>query len=253
MYQKNKPWDPLVDTESFVLTNPSDTYNLKATSGPFEVHQIIQSTDLGSSLQIGRVQAHSLVHHDVVFDFDLSAHVITEKLSPKWPKLQVLMDVSPRQQLPTTLGKSSKSGSRDVPRMWCGHIYARMNGYEESGICSLGDKLQACVASIILPQSWFYANGTLQIFYAFSHANQNKECATASNSIVPGRSFEMPLTTKRKSLTSFPLTWVRNEYDIKREERVLIYSPVDAFKPRAVFEVPIKLEANSDVHIFVIR
>lgn len=263
VYHKNEPWDPLMEKENFVITRPAEDYNLKASSGPFEVHQVIQDDLVHTLLDTHSLGKPSLIHHDVVFNLDVSAHIISNTLSPKWPKLQVLIHASPPISLKQR-GKSkvksatSQKNYRQTPRMWCGHIYVHLNNQELSSLCVLSNKDNACVASLVIPENWFHSDNLtivplMHVSYTFSHADQNQECASASNSIVPGRSFENSLTNQRKYITSMSLAHRDDEYEVKKDQHILIYVPKESFTPSSVFEIPVKLEANSDLQVFVMR
>ncbi|XP_033747979.1 transmembrane protein 132C-like [Pecten maximus] len=264
VYHKNEPWDPLVKKENFLITRPAENYNLKASSGPFEVHQVIQDDLVHTLLDTHTMGKPSLVHHDVVFGLDVSAHIISDTLSPKWPKLQVLIHASPplstksRGKGKVKSSTSSKAGYRTTPRMWCGHVYAHLNNQELSSLCVLSNKDNACVASLVIPENWFHSDDItgvplMHVSYTFSHADQNQECASASNSIVPGRSFENSLTNKRKYIISLSLAHRDNEFEVKKDQHILIHVPKESFTPSSVFEIPVKLEAGSDLQVFVMR
>ncbi|XP_060068724.1 transmembrane protein 132C-like [Ylistrum balloti] len=263
VYHKNEPWDPLMKKENFVITRPAENYNLKASSGPFEVHQVIQDDLVHTLLDSNTMGKPSLVDHDVVFNLDVSAHIISDTLSPKWPKLQVLIHASPPLSSKSrgkgkVKSSSSKAGYRGTPRMWCGHVYAHLNNQELSSLCVLSNKDNACVASLIIPENWFHSDDitgvpSMYVSYTFSHADQNQECASASNSIVPGRSFENSLTNKRKYIMSLSLANRDNEYEVKKDQHILIHVPKESFTPSSVFEIPVKLEARSDLQVFVMR
>lgn len=241
--------DPLVQTENLILTGPSDVYNLKASSGPFEVHQVIQDDLIDTFLESDEENKYSLVHRDVVYNAEVSAHIVSEKLSLKWPKLQVLIHIRHR-----SVKKKGKLSDRRSGPVMCGHVYVRNRFSELSSICVLNYPESACVSGIDLPADWWQQNSTaIKVFYAFSHAEQNQECASASNSIVPGKAFENPLTSKRKFITNLYLSQLTNEFKKVKDQHILIYIPMETLDLGTVFEIPVKLEAESDLQGFVMR
>lgn len=250
IYHKKQSWDPLTRKEGFVVTRPSEGYVLGVRSGPYEKEQVIPQ-DI-SSIYPNLDHVDKPIHHGTVFGMDVSAKVVTNSLSPKYPRLQVLIHASPhinsrKWDRPAKETDPSKLAVDGL----CGHVFVQHDKEELSSICVLGTGDSACVNGIMFPTSWWHENSTVQVYYAFSQKGENQECASASNSIVPGRLFEKPVISSRRFLADIVLSKDVKGFYREREEDILIDVPTNAFDPGTVFEVPVKFDAGSDMRNLV--
>lgn len=241
-----------MEEENFVVTQTSDKLTFHASSGPFDDYKTISGNDAQDIASY--LQRDSNTNSYFVFDrMDISAHLVNKKLSPKWPKLQVLIHASPHNYENSKYRYSASMNSRTI----CGHVFVKNGNEELSSICVIGNSEKACVASMTLPLSFWHSNSSTDVFYAVSLSNQNQECASASNSIkVPDRPLQSrndETISQRKLILSVFLTNPGSQYDIRQDEQILIHVPTEVFDPKTVFEVPVKLEANSSVQVFVMR
>lgn len=181
---------------------------------------------------------------------DISAHIVSQKVSPKWPKLQIMIHASPRFNVNSKHRQKSNVYSRTL----CGHIFVRNTEAELSSICVIGSHEEACVATISLPNVWWHSNSSVDVYYAVSSSNQNQECASASNSIKaltePEKEEE---TSPRKLILSVILSNPGNTFEVRQDEQIRIYVPTEVFEPKTIFEIPVKLETNSTIQVFVMR
>ncbi|KAK3084625.1 hypothetical protein FSP39_016486 [Pinctada imbricata] len=256
VYQKHQAYDPLRESEDFILTQPAEDFILTASSGPYTVQQKIPPKLADNVMNTQTKGKQSFTHHDVVFNHDVTAHIVTEQVTKKWPKLQILFHASPNSDFKFSKKRKSKSrtlvaSDRISASSMCGHMFLNNNNQELSSICVLNVKDSACITSIILPSEWWHENSTVKVSYAFSLSENNQECASASNSIVPGRSFENPLTSRKRQIANLPLSPVGERYTEEKVEGILVQVPIEPFSPGAIFEIPVKLKENSYVQNFV--
>lgn len=250
IYDKHKPWDPAVEEENFVVTKQPDKLTFQASNGPFDDFKTITGNDAENL--VSRIQSSGFENSHFVYDnMDISAHIVTRSILPKWSKLQVLIHASPHNYENNKFRQTSNIHSRTL----CGHIYVRSNKIELSSICVISSQEEACVTSISLPDTWWRFNSSVDVYYAVSLSNQNQECASASNSIkVPvGEPVGEPEISPKKKILSLTLTNPGDLYDVRQDEHILIYVPTEVFDPKAIFEIPVKLEGNSSVQVFVMR
>lgn len=252
VYHKKQLWDPLTRREDFIVTQPSEEYVLGVKSGSYEKEQVIPQ-DI-SSIYPNLDHVDKPIYHGTVFGRDVSAKVVTDNLSQKYPRLQVLIHSSPHkknkeERRPPETGATDSSYIVDDGL--CGHVFVQHDKEELSSICVLGPGDSACVNGITLPSAWWQDNLTVRVYYAFSQKGENQECASASNSIVPGRLFEKSVLSSRRFLANIVLSENTKEFQREREEDILIDVPTNAFDPGTVFEVPIKFDAGSDMQNLV--
>jgi hypothetical protein len=227
---------------------------LGVRSGPYQKEQVIPQ-DI-SNIYPNLNHIDKPIHHGTVFGRDVSAKIVTNSLSPKYSRLQVLIHASPhknsKKQEQSVKGKTTDS-SRITEDGLCGHVFVQHEKEELSSICVLGADDSACVNGITLPSTWWNGNSTVQVYYAFSQKDENQECASASNSIVPGRLFEKPVMSIRRFLANIVLSKDLKNFHREREEDVLIDIPTNPLDPGTVFEVPVKFDAGSDLRNLVMR
>ena len=258
VYQKHQAFDPLREKQDFVLVGPAEESVLSASLGPYTTQQKIPHTLLRS------IAPHygdgTMTRNDVIFSYDVTAHVVTEHLSKRRPKLQVFFHATPNGDNTGSSKRKGKSMSRTpgAPERQgalslCGHVYVNNNVHELSSICVLSSKGQSCVTDTDIPENWWHENATAKISYAFSQVENNQECASASNSIVPGRSFENPVTSRKQLIKSINLNPDEQRFTEEKEEGIVVYVPTDIFDLGTIFEIPVKLQENSYVQNFVMR
>lgn len=246
LYNKNNVQDPNSISEMFILNEPSDVYKLQIKNGPFESHQTIPK-GLIEAVHSKVRRNNSLMHRNVVFNMDVSAHIVSSDISPKLPRLQVLVHAVPHIK--------AKSGSTQH-RQWCAQTFIEANGVELTSVCILREKEQVCVTGINLPKDWWTQNGTaVSISYSFVSIDQNNQCASASNTIIPGNVLSSTNSSGvfKQKITTLHLTLNEESYEEWKDQDILIDVPREVFHHGDTFEIPIRLEANSDLQVFVMR
>ncbi|XP_053376630.1 transmembrane protein 132B-like [Mercenaria mercenaria] len=181
----------------------------------------------------------------VAFNLDVSAHIVSKDISPKIPKLQVLVHASPFLKSPDT-----------ESQRWCAQIFADALDVELSSVCIINERDHVCVASLDLHKEWWTENSTsVKVSYSFNRIDQNDQCASASNAIIPGRSLlnHSESGISKQEITTLHLTKNKESFDEWKDQDILIDVPREMFHQSDTFEIPIRLEKNSDLQIFVMR
>ena len=245
LYDKNDKQDPNTISKTFVINEPSDLYKLQIRNGPFESHQTIPR-GLLEAVHSKSGRNNSLMHRNIVFDMDVSAHIVSTDISPKLPRLQVLVHAVPRLK--------GKSGSGQNGQ-WCAQIFVDANDMELSSVCILNEKDQVCVAGVNLPKDWWSQNGTaLSVSYSFVRIDQNNHCASASNSIIPEKVLSKNGSgVFKQHISRLHIVLNEESYEEWKDQDILIDVPREMFHNGDTFEIPIRLEAKSDLQVFTMR
>ncbi|KAL4223587.1 hypothetical protein ACF0H5_017057 [Mactra antiquata] len=244
LYDKNAVPNPNTASRTFIVNQPSDLYKIKAEYGPYESQQTL-SRDL-LDYAFSRSQSNnSLVYRSVAFNLDVSAHIVSKDISPKIPKLQVLVHATP-------LGRSTDSSSQ----RWCAQIFASAKDVNLSSVCIINEKKNVCVASLDLHKEWWTENSTsVKVSYSFNRIEQSDQCARESNSLIPGRSLlnNSEDGIFHQEITTLHLTRNKESFEEWKDQDILIDVPKEMFHQSDTFEIPIRLEKNSDLRTFVMR
>ncbi|KAL3856880.1 hypothetical protein ACJMK2_011588 [Sinanodonta woodiana] len=250
-YDKNQLPDPNIRVETFFVNHLTEMYKIKASNGPFEVTKTIPQSLMDEVSFQGLNRTNALMHSNFTFNMDVSAHIVSLDISPKLPVLQVLIHTSPRKKKSKLWQENTSSH-----QSWCAQVYVR-NGEEElTDVCILYEKDHACVVSIELPKKWWTQKGSLvNVSYTFLEAEQNPRCASASNSIVPGRTMtsSIDIENSKKLISNLIITLNEEQYYVWKDQDILLDVPMETFHPGDKFEVPIKLEAGSNLQVFIMR
>lgn len=245
IYNKNAIVDPNFVSKTFVVNQRSGLYKLKSQYGPFESTHTLSRGLLDVAYSRSR-KNNSLMHRSIVYNMDVSVHIVSKDISPKIPKLQILVHTTPLAQ-----------STKDSDNHWCAQIFAEAKGQELSAVCIITEKDRVCVASLDLHKEWWTENSTsVRVSYSFSGIDQNDQCASASNSIIPERSFLKNHSDDRiikQEITTLVLTKNEESFDEWKDQDILIDVPREMFHQSDTFEIPIRLEKNSDLQMFVMR
>jgi len=246
VYNKNAVHDPNLVSKTFVVNQQSSLHKIKSQYGPFESHHTLSRGLLDVAYSMSR-KNNSLMHRSIVYNMDVSVHVVSNDISPKIPKLQILVHTSPLAQ----------GSTKDTENHWCAQIFAEANDQELSSVCIITEKDRVCVASLDLHKEWWTENSTsVKVSYSFSGIDQNDQCASASNSIIPERSFTRNNSDDgilKQEITTLQLTKNEESFDEWKDQDILIDVPREVFHQSDTFEIPIRLEKNSDLQIFIMR
>ena len=246
LYDKKDVQDPNTISKTFIINEPSDVYKLQIRNGPFESHQTIPKRLIEAVHSKAR-RNNSLMHRTIVFDMDVSVHIVSKDISPKLPRLQVLVHAVPHVKAKSSSGQN---------RQWCAQVFVGADSMELTAVCILSEKDQVCVAGVNLPKDWWSQNGTVvSVSYSFVKIDQNNQCASASNSIIP----EKVLLSNNDSgvfkqhISTLHLMLNEESYEEWKDQDILIDVPREVFHHGDSFEILIRLEASSDLQVFVMR
>ncbi len=273
------------DQEShFVVTQPQNEVKVKAKYGGYSAEAVVSPQVLAAA-----VGNHStLLSNTIVDDLHISAHLVTRSLTQERPKLQVLFHSSHVGNTPR--GKSYKSGDKNSKKLpekgsgfdgqshWCLQLHVEKGGQVLRSVCVLdrsGDRHgSTCVAELVLPQEWWDPMHTTSadVFYSVSQITGPLQCSSRDNNIRPmtpaptGASHLSPIPHDdlytdlhsdeniRSYIGAVTLTHGQMTYqEIQEDQHILVYVPQKSFYPGSKFKVPIKLQAESDLRVFVVR
>ena len=244
-YNKNDIPDVNKVSRTFIINQASDLYKIKAQNGPFESQQTISRSLLDAVYTRSR-NNNSLMHRSIVYNMDVSAHVVSKDISPKLPRLQVLVHAIQHAK-----AQISNSG-----QYWCVQVFVKANGEELSSVCILNENDKVCVAGINLHKEWWTGNGTsVKVSYSFTGIDYNDQCASASNAIIPVKT-RMNHSADgiiKQEITTLNLIQNEKSFEEWKDQDILIDVPRERFHQGDSFEIPIRLEKNSDLQVFVMR
>ena len=253
LFGGHQPWGPSVTESLFIVTHPKGMVKVKASYGPFTAEEVVGPSLLQQALGNQSV----ILNNVVVDDMDVSAHLVTRSITQERPLLQVLFHAIH----PTDVrkGKKNKGALQDAGRneskFWCLEMHVQKDEHEFSSVCEVSHTKDVCVAELLLPEEWWdpIHIQSADVYYSVYHVAESLQCASAANTIVPGNAH--PTSGRIKSyigtatLTSGQLTFA----EMKEDQHVLVYIPQKTFYPGSKFRVPVRLQAESDLTLFVVR
>lgn len=257
IYTRYRPAENNMETQTFMLTHPAELYKLRASLGQFDVYQSlpsdfvdgVYSSDFGGGGE-DHLRPKSM-HRQIFYNMDVSAHLVSDRLFLKHPLLQVLIHAQP------LMGRKKQDliySYYGYSQQWCGQLFVQHGTEQFSSVCVLSDDHDTCAAGIHLPESWWRRNATfVSVYYDISRVEDSQECASASNTIIPARSLANSTNTQRKFIAMVPLVEEDLAYTEEKDQDLIFRIPTRGYRPGAKFEVPVLLERNSGLQVFVVR
>ncbi|GAB1607248.1 transmembrane protein 132E-like [Argonauta hians] len=272
---------PQTQQESLIITEPTGKLPVvQAQLGPFFSEKPIPRHLLDTSTY----NDSNILDRFTMDGRDISVHLVSAKITPDSPMLQILIHAgmmsssygNGRNDRTDSYGgggvgvTGSISGKQSAilvsmfpsRRRWCGRVFVKHLDNEMTAACLLNDKYNGCVAGVEVPQEWWtYPNKTtVTVYYTVTSISKNDECGkpayvprgAASALNISDVVLESVMENKRY-LTSVTLSSDEEKYKDIQEKHVIVSVPMATYRPGSLFYVPIKLEANSDVQVFVIR
>ena len=136
-------------TELFFIQQAHRTPLVNASYGPYTVQQPVPMDLLGpsqfGSLSSATASASPSSPPLFTFNWKVQTYIISERIYPSWPKVQVLFYVSGRDWDDYTA----------VDRLPCVRMFAFYETQEVRGTCRLKGELGMCVAELEPLASWF--------------------------------------------------------------------------------------------------
>jgi len=256
-----EPFHPVLNDTSmqeWPLVVLPGLHSIAATYGPFSV----QSDGLASKLFASpghRVESTGVQY---VGDFAVSAHVSANMLTLLQPRLQVAFHI----------GYATDDGSGDhgpqpsdnfqETRQLCAVMFIQKGSEELMSTCvmDVASPETLCIAGAVLPYHWWQPkrNSSASVYYSVFSVAQEHHCAAVGGpSGVRGKTYQWFADSARKMQSyvgQVNLTASLADYEELREDQhLLIYVPTVAVRPRSVFHIPMKLQVQSDLQIFVVR
>lgn len=204
-------------------------------------------------------KSETQMHRQIMHNMDVSAHLVSRQVSLANPVVQVLIHAQPltRRQKQDLIYSYYGYSQR-----WCAQIFVT-NGQEQlTAVCLLNGGSNACVAGLSLPESWW--NGTAEeegsdpkpnvlTFYSIARVEQNQECASVSNTIVPSRPDKRKGSPDRKFISMVDLMQNSHTYTERKDQGLIFKIPKIDLRPGSKFEIPVLLEKDSALIEFVAK
>jgi transmembrane protein 132 len=228
------------EEQHLVVTHPfQGGASVRAKYGPFSASQLL-SPDLLQASVSNQTDASSNM---ILRDLDLSAHLVTRTVTTERPLLQVLFHAS----------HLTPHDKPQADTLFCMQMHVSHDQEDLTSVCVLSGQDNVCVAELTLPPEWWLPGTTqsVDVHYSAHSVLEKRQCSSAppldehaADRIVWRRSFVSSVT-----LTHGQLTY----QELKEDQHILIYIPQKSFYPGSKFKVPVKLQAESDLKIFVTK
>ncbi|XP_014784675.1 transmembrane protein 132E [Octopus bimaculoides] len=264
---------PQTQQESLIITEPTGELPVvQAQLGPFFSEKPIPRHLLDTSTY----NDSNILDRFTMDGRDISVHLVSSKITPDSPMLQILIHAGMMNygnggnDRGDSGGVGGSSSGKQTAlllstfpsrRRWCGQVFVQHLDDELTAACLLNDKYNGCVAGVEVPEEWWVSPNktTVTVYYTVTGINKNEECGNPA--YVSGAALQINasdaaaeiVTENRRYLTTLSLSSNEEEYKDIEEKHVIISVPTATYRPGSLFYVPIKLEADSDVQVFVIR
>ena len=214
-------------------------------------------------------KSESSMHRQVVHNMDVSAHLVSESrvIRHSNPKLQLLVHARP-------LNRGQKQhliySYYGYSQRWCARLFVSKGEEKYTSACVLNDNTNACVVGMNLPDHWWDADeksagnssksssrhSAVQealVFYDLSGVEQNQDCASVSNTIVPAQGSTD--TSEKKFITTVKLVRddLLNRYTERRAQNLTFNIPTSDLAPGVKLEVPVFLEPHTSLKSFFVQ
>ena len=243
----------------FVVTRPTGPVTVKAKYGPFTAKE-----ELPLSLLQASLGNHSgILSNFATRDVDISAHLVSRTITPERPVISVLFHASPLSHSEENKIRSAKS--HVVERQWCVQMHVQRDHEELTSVCVISAAENVCVAELTIPTSWWIPNkmSTVEAYYSV-YLMENSRCSNpavqhtepVTNQTEDEDVTETPASTGpvKTLISTVALSHGQVNYqELKEDQHILVYIPQKSCYPGSKFRVPIKLQAESDLQIFVIK
>lgn len=234
-----------VDTLPFVINNAHRHVLTKVDYGPYSAQEFITAELLDAAYGNQTEEAKNLV----VGHLDISAHIVSRSITQDRPILQVLFHAS------TIAGALGGTGPRTESK-WCLQMHAEKDAdHELKSVCVLSDINNVCVTEIVVPIEWWLDEHltSSNVYFSAYPVDDNLQCSSAYT-VPPGTLDQEVSWPSKRFVGSVTLSHGQLTYqEVREDQHVLIYIPQKSFYPGVKFRVPVKLQAESDLEIFVVR
>ncbi len=244
---------PTDQERHFVVTQARGPVKVKAEYGPYKADAVVSPELLAAALG----NESTLLSNTIIDDMDVSAHLVTRSITQERPQLQVLFHASQTNPSSSyTKTKTPEKATQNSEAKWCMQVHATKADQELSAACILErGRYSVCVAALDLPPEWWDPVHTqsADVFYSVYSVADNTQCSTASGPLVSEGLLE-EADRVRSYVGAVTLTHGQMTYqEVQEDQHILVYVPQNSFYPGSQFRVPIKLQAESDLQVFVVR
>ncbi|XP_055036415.2 transmembrane protein 132C isoform X2 [Misgurnus anguillicaudatus] len=251
-------------TELFFIQQARKTPSVNASYGPLFVEQPVPVELLGPGLFNNPASTSSSSSSSPLFSFNwkVQTFIISERIHPSWPKVQVLFYV---------VGRDWDDYSA-VDRLPCVRMFAFHETQEVRGTCRLKGELGLCVAELEPLASWFsppsiipgrqktpeQVEGTPVELYYMLQSTDTGECSSEdsrkTNSIRPGQMgpagyFSGPTPMRR--IGSIRLFQPLSEFRLDNNFVVMV--PSRPIRQRETVSAFLAVSTLSSVEIFTLK
>jgi len=233
-------------------------HSVDARYGPFAA----QSDGVASKLFRLRHGHSDIFSVQYVSNYAVSAHLSTDVLTILQPRLQVVFHVDRvMDNISSDHGPRFADSSSQI-RQLCAVMFIEKDSEELMSTCVMDVTSPGtpCVASAVLPYHWWHPtlNRSASIYYAvFSVAQEHRCAAPSSPSGINVKAYDWFADSAREKQSFVGpvnlFATLTNYRELREDQHLLMYVPTAPVSPRSVFHVPMKLQAESDLQIFVVR
>ena len=254
-----KPFFPVLNDTSlqeWPLVVLPGLHSVAATFGPFAA----KSDSLVFKLHMS-AQSHSEIFGlQYVSNYAISAHLSSDVLTILQPRLQVVFHMGHAGD-----DALADRGPRDTfqqVRQLCAVMFIQKDSEELMSTCIMDvtSPETLCVASAVLPYHWWHPtlNHSASVYYSVFGVTQEHHCAAVgSPSGIKMKTYDWFADSAREKQSYVgPVNLsasLANYEELREDQHLLIYVPTTAVSSRSVFHVPMKLQAESDLQIFVVQ
>ena len=242
LHSKVETFRPTIQRQPLVITKLDEPNTVKAAFGPFVTFENVSSNLVLGSKGNGSDGSFKYPPGNM----DVSAHIVDRTVTQDRPVLQVLFHTSQ---------KASSTGRTGASK-WCLQMFVQKLDTEIASVCVINDNENVCIAETMLPIAWWDdpKSHNAHVYYSVYSVDENIQCSSATNSIVPGKSILGTQVKSKIFVNNITLTRGEIPYrELQEDQHILIYVPQQTFFPGARFRVPIKLQAESDLQLFIVR
>ena len=233
-------------------------HSVHAAYGPFAA----QSDSLASKLFMSAGGYSEIFSVQYVGNYAISAHLSTDVLTMLQPRLQIVFHMAYAIDDPLSdHGLRPNDNFQQVGQL-CAVMFIQKDAEELMSTCvmDIATPETPCVASAVLPYHWWHPtlNHSVSVYYSVFSVAQEHHCAAVSSpSGIRMKTYQWFADSARERQSyvgpvnlSASLAYYE---ELREDQHLLIYVPTTSVSPRSVFHVPMKLQAESDLQIFVVR
>jgi len=255
-----KPFYPVLNDTSlqeWPLVVLPGLQSVTARYGPFAA----ESDSVASKLFTSAGGRDEIFGVQYISNYAISAHLSTDVLMILQPRLQVVFHMG---HATDDALENRGHGDDDLQqiRQLCAVMFIRKESEELMSTCvvDITSPERLCVASAVLPYHWWHPtlNHSASVYYSVFSVSQEHHCAAVgSTSGVKMKTYDWFADSAREKqsyIGSVNLSAsLANYEELREDQHLLIYVPTVAVSSRSVFHVPMKLQAASDLLVFVVR